>query len=88
MLWFGISLGQRQRLALTRILADDSKHTLILDEPTAHLDGDSEEKVIAHLRERANNGDTILIIGHRDKLLAEADIVIPVRAEEKEGLLQ
>lgn len=81
----GISLGQRQRLALTRILADNSKHTLILDEPTAHLDGDAEEKVIAHLRERANNGDTVLIIGHRDKLLEAADIVIPVRAEEKEG---
>ena len=37
----GLSLGQRQRLALTRVLASD-RAVLVLDEPTAHLDSDSE----------------------------------------------
>jgi len=51
---------------------------LLLDEPTAHLDGEAEARVIARLRERAAAGDTILIVGHRDKLLQAADKVVQV----------
>lgn len=80
----GLSLGQRQRLALTRTLADTSRHVLLLDEPTAHLDGEAEERVIARLRERATAGDTILIVGHRDKLLQAADKVVQVARVDKD----
>src|SRR3546814_13490530 len=55
----GLSLGQRQRLALTRVLASD-RAVLVLDEPTAHLDSDSEGTVLASLRARAERGDTVV----------------------------
>lgn len=78
----GLSLGQRQRLALTRVLASD-RAVLVLDEPTAHLDSDSEGTVLASLRARAERGDTVVVIGHRPSVLAAADRIVEVRAHEK-----
>jgi ATP-binding cassette subfamily C protein CydD len=77
----GLSLGQRQRLALTRVLASD-RPVLVLDEPTAHLDADSEHTVLAALRVRAKRGDTVIVIGHRPSVLAVADQIIEVHAHE------
>ena len=73
----GLSLGQRQRLALTRVLAS-GKPVLLLDEPTAHLDGDSEARVLAALRGRAAEGATVVVVGHRPAVLAAADVVVRV----------
>ncbi|MEV0250374.1 thiol reductant ABC exporter subunit CydD [Nocardia sp. NPDC050712] len=75
----GLSLGQRQRLALIRVLAAD-RGVLLLDEPTAHLDADSEATVLAALRLRARQGATVIVIGHRPTVLAAADHILPVRA--------
>lgn len=75
----GLSLGQRQRLALTRVLAAD-RPILLLDEPTAHLDADSETAVLAALRQRARDGATVIVIGHRPTILAAADHVVQVHA--------
>jgi ATP-binding cassette, subfamily C, bacterial CydD len=75
----GLSLGQRQRLALTRVLAAD-RPVLLLDEPTAHLDADSEAAVLVALTERARAGATVLVIGHRPTVLAAADHIVQVRA--------
>ncbi|WP_405167456.1 ABC transporter ATP-binding protein/permease [Nocardia sp. NBC_01499] len=75
----GLSLGQRQRLALTRVLAAD-RPILLLDEPTAHLDPDSEAAVLAALRQRARDGATVVVIGHRPTVLAAGDHVVQVRA--------
>ncbi|MFC9440379.1 thiol reductant ABC exporter subunit CydD [Nocardia sp. NPDC057030] len=79
----GLSLGQRQRLALTRVLAAD-RPILLLDEPTAHLDADSEAAVLAALRQRARDGATVIVIGHRPTVLAAGDHVVPVRAAAAE----
>ncbi|MFE7796523.1 ABC transporter ATP-binding protein/permease [Nocardia sp. NPDC057440] len=76
----GLSLGQRQRLALTRVLAAD-RPVLLLDEPTAHLDPDSEAAVLAALKQRARAGATVVVIGHRPTVLAAADHIIRVHAE-------
>ncbi|MGO4614096.1 ABC transporter ATP-binding protein/permease [Nocardia sp. 2YAB30] len=76
----GLSLGQRQRLALTRVLAAD-RSILLLDEPTAHLDAASASTVLAALRERARAGATVVVIGHHPTVLAAADYVVQVRAE-------
>lgn len=73
----GLSLGQRQRLALTRVLAT-RRPVLLLDEPTAHLDEDSEAGVLAALRERAAAGANVVLVGHRPTVLAAADEVVPV----------
>lgn len=79
----GLSLGQRQRLALTRVLATD-RPILLLDEPTAHLDADSEAAVLAALRQRALAGATVIVIGHRPTVLAAGDHVVQVRAAAAE----
>ncbi|QIS08566.1 thiol reductant ABC exporter subunit CydD [Nocardia arthritidis] len=79
----GLSLGQRQRLALTRVLAAD-RPVLLLDEPTAHLDSDSEATVLAAIEQRARSGATVVVIGHRPSVLAIADHIVPVRATAPE----
>ncbi|GAB2654267.1 thiol reductant ABC exporter subunit CydD [Nocardia goodfellowii] len=76
----GLSLGQRQRLALTRTLAAP-RPVLLLDEPTAHLDDASEATVLAALTARARAGATVVIVGHRPSVLAVADHVVQVRAD-------
>ncbi|MGY2033816.1 ABC transporter ATP-binding protein/permease [Nocardia gipuzkoensis] len=81
----GLSLGQRQRLALTRVLAAD-RPILLLDEPTAHLDAAAEATVLAALQARARAGATVVVIGHRPTVLAAADHVVQVRADRVEVL--
>ncbi|MCP2317333.1 ATP-binding cassette, subfamily C, CydD [Nocardia amikacinitolerans] len=81
----GLSLGQRQRLALTRVLAAD-RPILLLDEPTAHLDAASESAVLAALHAKARDGATVVVIGHRATVLAAADHVVPVRASVFDGV--
>ncbi|MTE11288.1 ATP-binding cassette domain-containing protein [Nocardia sp. CT2-14] len=75
----GLSLGQRQRLALTRTLAAP-RDILLLDEPTAHLDDTSEAKVLAALAARAHAGATVVVVAHRPSVLAVADHIVEVRA--------
>ncbi|WP_063062727.1 ABC transporter ATP-binding protein/permease [Nocardia sienata] len=73
----GLSLGQRQRLALTRVLAAD-RPILLLDEPTAHLDPDSEVAVAAALTTSARTGATVVVVAHRPALLSAADQIVAV----------
>ncbi len=84
----GLSVGQRQRLALTRALLDDSA-LVVLDEPTAHLDAVSEATVVAALRRLRDQGRTVVVIAHRAAVVAAADQVVdvaprPATAEEEE----
>jgi len=58
-----LSTGEKQRLALTRSLLVGGP-VLLLDEPTGALDGDSQAKVEAVLRERMAAGTTILMVTH------------------------
>lgn len=74
----GLSAGQRQRLALARAFLAD-RPVLLLDEPTAALDGATEAEVVAAVR-RLAEGRTVLLVVHRPALLEVADRV--VRLEE------
>ncbi|MFD5743810.1 thiol reductant ABC exporter subunit CydD [Streptomyces massasporeus] len=76
----GLSAGQRQRLALARAFLAD-RPVLLLDEPTAALDGATEAEVVAAVR-RLSAGRTVLLVVHRPALLEVADRV--VRLEEPE----
>lgn len=78
----GLSLGQRQRLALTRILAT-SRPIVILDEPTAHLDETAERTVLSSIRALADRGHVVVLVAHRPSVLAIADTVVEVRAHEE-----
>ncbi|MEU2389209.1 thiol reductant ABC exporter subunit CydD [Streptomyces sp. NPDC007369] len=73
----GLSAGQRQRIALARAFLAD-RPVLLLDEPTAALDGETEAAVVEAVR-RLAVGRTVLLVVHRPALLALADRVVGVR---------
>ncbi|SEE02090.1 ATP-binding cassette, subfamily C, CydCD [Streptomyces sp. 3213] len=76
----GLSAGQRQRLALARAFLAD-RPVLLLDEPTAALDGATEAEVVEAVR-RLAVGRTVLLVVHRPALLAVADRVVRVSEGE------
>ena len=76
----GLSAGERQRLALARVLIRD-RPLLLLDEPTANLDGDTERDVLEAIR-RGAQGRTVVVAAHRPALLEMADRVVSLTRPE------
>lgn len=76
----GLSAGQRQRLALARVLLRVARGAgvVVLDEPTAHLDPRTEDVVLRTVRELADAGALVLVVAHRTALRAVADDVAVV----------
>ncbi|WP_288433575.1 ATP-binding cassette domain-containing protein [uncultured Deinococcus sp.] len=72
-----LSGGERARVSLARALLRPSP-LLLLDEPTAHLDPDTEAQVLAVL-EREAAGRTLLLVTHRPAPLALAERVLELR---------
>ncbi|WP_394214223.1 thiol reductant ABC exporter subunit CydD [Brachybacterium vulturis] len=81
----GISLGERQRLALARAVLSPAP-LVVLDEPTAHLDGAAEQVVLDLITALRAAGRTVLVIAHRSALVDLADEVASVRTERAEAL--
>ncbi len=76
-----LSGGQRQRMAIARAILRDAP-ILILDEPTAALDVESEAEVMNAL-DKLVVGRTVLMISHRLSTLGSVDEIIVL----KEGLI-
>lgn len=72
-----LSGGERQRIALARALLCDPP-ILVLDEPTASLDAETEAAVQRALRELCR-GRTTLIVAHRLATLRRADHIVVLR---------
>ena len=77
---YGLSGGQAQRVALARAWAVDMK-LVLLDEPTAHLDGEAEARFLEALK-RISVGRTVLIATHSPAVRALADHVIEFEPED------
>jgi len=72
-----LSGGQRQRLGIARAFIRNVP-ILILDEPTAALDPESEHLVVEGLK-RLMKGRTVIMISHRLSTLRDADQIIVLR---------
>ncbi len=72
-----LSGGQRQRLAIARAILRDAP-ILVLDEPTASLDVESEAEVM-HALDKLVVGRTVLMISHRLSTLGNVDEVIVLK---------
>ena len=70
--------GQWQQLAIARAIARDAR-ILILDEPTANLDIDTEYRLFLRYRALAE-GRTILLISHRFSTVRMADRILVLEA--------
>ncbi|MFO1049451.1 MAG: peptidase domain-containing ABC transporter [Geminicoccaceae bacterium] len=70
----GLSLGQRQLLAVARALVRNPR-VLILDEATSALDPAAERHILANIR-RGGKGRTIVMVTHREAVLQACDRVL------------
>jgi thiol reductant ABC exporter CydD subunit len=72
-----LSGGEQQRLALARALLRDAP-LFILDEPTAHLDAETEDAV-AGVIDGLAGARTVVVISHRPRLAEASDLIAVLR---------
>lgn len=70
----GLSAGQRARVALARVVLAE-RPVVVLDEPSAHLDEETEQVLLDTLADLARH-HLVLVVAHREAVLAAADTVL------------
>lgn len=73
-----LSGGQSQKIALARTLLMNDYSVIILDEPTAALDIESEQIILDNIF-KENENKTIIVISHRRKVLEYCNRVLEVK---------
>lgn len=76
----GLSEGQAQRIAIARALLHHGQ-ILILDESTSALDSDTEDRILADIRQNLQGKRTIIFITHRQTVAQAADAVVTLRQD-------
>ena len=82
-----LSAGERQRIALARcfLRTERGASLLLLDEPTAHLDAPTEQRILAAIRQ-LSVGRFVLTVAHRPAAIDFADRIVEVGAGIPEEL--
>ena len=75
-----VSVGERQLICLARVLLQQNK-IVILDEPTAHVDSDTEQTIWIVVREKLKNS-TVINIAHRLSIIKDCDMTLVLRDGE------
>ena len=77
-----VSFGQWQKLALSRGFMRDDPIVLVLDEPTAALDAETEHALFARYaaaaRESARGGRITVLVSHRFSTVRIADLIVVI----------
>jgi putative ABC transport system ATP-binding protein len=82
-----LSGGQQQRVAIARAIALDPP-LILADEPTAHLDHGSVNQVLDLYRRLAEEGRTVVVSTHDDRMLSIATQVVELGPTRTSGSLQ
>ena len=72
-----LSVGERQLICLARTLLRQSK-IVILDEPTAHVDPNTERTIWSTVHDKMKNS-TIITIAHRLNTVKDCDVILVLR---------
>ena len=70
-----LSVGQQQRVALARMLAN-SPRVILADEPTGNLDPDTGQSILSSLEELNREGLTIILVTHNMRAADRANRVL------------
>ena len=75
-----VSVGERQLICLARVLLQQNK-IIILDEPTAHVDPDTEQTIWNVVREKLADS-TVITIAHRLNTIRDCDKILVLKSGE------
>jgi len=77
-----VSVGERQLICLARVLLQQNK-VIILDEPTAHVDPHTEQRIWNVVREKLRDF-TVITISHRLNTIRDCDKILVLKSREVE----
>ena len=75
-----VSVGERQLICLARVLLQQSK-VVVLDEPTAHVDPETEQTIWNVVREKLKDS-TVITIAHRLSTIKDCDLILVLKDGE------